>query len=254
MEKVLNIVLTHQSPTEVDRLANYWASVVGGNNVLIAYGGPREFFDQIKFPTKVFVDDPSLRTRDHQREGQSYTAVFKKVSDSLQTSSTPVDFVTLFEFDHIPLTSELNRRQVERLRTESADVVAFHLRRVDGTSHPHFLYYAANAEFARFVQGLSVRKDCEVVLSMFGTGSCWQRAAFDAVAQFNEPFSIYFELYLPTLAHHLGFRLRDCGDQDNFVSNLGDRSNEAKIAREHGAWTLHPVKNLTPLLSSSPTQ
>src|SRR5207237_8494592 len=128
---------------------------------------------------------------------------------------------------------------------------AYHLRRVDGTSHAHFLYYAANAQFARFVRRVSVRNDNNVVLSMFGTGSCWKRQAFDTIAQFEEPFPIYFELYLPTLAHHLGFRLRDYAGQDAFVSNLGDRSAEIQKARESGAWSLHPVKNSTSLPSVS---
>lgn len=251
MEKVLNIVLSHQSPAEVDRLAAYWESVAAHGNVLVAYGGPREFFNEIQFQRKLFIDDANLRTLDHQREGQSYTAIFKEVSRWLDANSHPADFVTLFEFDHVPLVGDLNLRQVERMRTERADVVAYHLARVDGTSHAHYLYYAANAEFARFLRNVSVRKDRDVVLSMFGTGSCWKRDAFDAVARFSEPFPIYFELYLPTLAHHLGFRLRDYAGQDSFVSNLGDRSAEIQTALGRGAWSLHPVKNSTSLLSAS---
>jgi hypothetical protein len=248
MQSALNVVLSHQSPSEVDRLAAYWESLVGDGKVLIAYGGPRESFNKIQFNTKIFIDDPSLRTLDHQREGQSYTAVFKEASRWLKNRADQSDFVTLFEFDHVPLLPDLNVRQVERMRIEQADVVAYHLARVDETSHPHYLYYATNREFAEFFGDLSVRSDRNVVLSMFGTGSCWKREVFDAVAEFNEPFPVYFELYLPTLAHHLGFRLRDYGDQDAFVSNLGDRGAELESARDRGAWTLHPVKNLPAVL------
>jgi hypothetical protein len=251
METVLNVVLSHQAPEDVDRLAAYWESLIENDHVLVAYGGPRESFDKIQFQRKLFIDDPSLRTLDHQREGQSYTAVFQEVSRWLNANSHPADVVTLFEFDHIPLVSDLNLRQIERMRKEHADVVAYHLARVDGTSHAHYLYYAANAEFARFLRNVSVRKEHDVVFSMFGTGSCWKREAFDAVAGFNEPFPIYFELYLPTLAHHLGFRLRDYASQDAFVSNLGDRSAEIQTARDRGAWSLHPVKDLTPVPASS---
>ena len=251
MESVLNVVLSHQPPADVDRLATYWESLLENGDVVVAYGGPHESFGHIQFQKKLFIDDASLRTLDHQREGQSYTAVFKEVSRWLKASAHPVDFVTLFEFDHVPLVNDLNLRQVERMRAKRADVVAYHLARVDGTSHAHYLYYAANAEFARFLRNVSVRNNHDVVFSMFGTGSCWTREAFDAVAEFNEPFPIYFELYLPTLAHHLGFRLRDYASQDAFVSNLGDRSPELQTARERGAWNLHPVKDLTPLLSAS---
>jgi len=250
MANVLNVILSHRPTTEVDRLIGYWDAVLGSENVLVAYGGLRDSFDKIRSQNKVFVEDANLRTLDHQREGQSYTGVFKETSRWLRDCSDGIDFVTLFEFDHLPLVCDLNARQVARMQSERADVLAYHLARVDDTSHPHYLYYAANAKFARFFERLSVRNDSAVVLSMFGTGSCWAREAFDAVAGFDEPLPIYLEIYLPTLAHHLGFRLRDYGDQDIFVSNLGDRSKEVELARNHGAWTLHPVKTLSTVLSS----
>lgn len=252
MANVLNVVLTHQPPKDVDRLVEYWNSLIGPGNLLIAYGGSRDCFDQICFNDKVFIDDPNLRTSDHQREAQSYTAIFKEASRWFRNHLSSVDFVTLFEFDHLPLVRDLNARQVERLQSEGADVMAYHLARVDDTSHAHYLHYAANAEFARFFQKLSVRDNPAVVLSMFGTGSCWTREAFEAVAKFDEPFPVYFEIYLPTVAHHLGFRLRNYGDQDSFVSNLGDRSREVNSAKNQGAWTLHPVKTLPTALSSTP--
>lgn len=250
MEKVLNIVISHQPPAEVDRLANYWKSLVGENSVLIAYGGSHQLFEEIQFNAKIFIDDPNLRTLDHQREGQSYTAVFREVSNRIRSHFTNVGVVTLFEFDHLPLVRDFNLRQIERMQAEKADVLAHHLARIDGTSHPHYLYYASKSEFKRFFEKLSIRADPKVVLSMFGTGSCWTREAFDAVARFSEPLSIYFEVYLPTLAHHLGFRLRDYANQNIFVSNLGDRSAEVNSARERGAWSLHPVKKLPETFSA----
>src|SRR5204863_3522670 len=80
MESVLNVVLSHQPPADVDRLATYWESLLENGDVVVAYGGPHESFGHIQFQKKLFIDDSSLRTLDHQREGQSYTVVFKKVS------------------------------------------------------------------------------------------------------------------------------------------------------------------------------
>jgi hypothetical protein len=70
------------------------------------------------------------------------------------------------------------------------------------------------------------------------------------LAHQDEPFPVYFEIYLPTLAHHLGFRIRDYGDRDILDSNLGDRRHEVSSAPNRGAWTLHPVKTLPAVLSS----
>ena len=88
------------------------------------------------------------------------------------------------------------------------------------------------------------RSDPGVVLSMFGSGSFWSREAFLAMCAMDEPFPIYMELYLPTLVHHLGFRVRDFGDQDRFVQVLKDATGDIDQARAQGGWTLHPVKRL----------
>ena len=52
---------------------------------------------------------------------------------------------------------------------------------------------------------------------MFASGSLWRREAFDAIATTDESFPIYLEMYLPTMAHHLGFRLCDLGEQNDFI-------------------------------------
>jgi len=250
MEKVLNVLLSHQPASDVEQLVEYWNSLLDPNNLLIAYGGPRDSLDHINFQDRIFIDDPTLRTSDHQREGQGYTAVFREVARWLNFSSSHFEYIALFEFDHLPLVRDLNTRQTALLQKEQADVLAFHLQRIDHTSHPHYLHYGVTPEFSDFFRKVSVRQDSSVVLSMFGTGSFWKRNAFDAVAKFSEPVPIYFEIYLPTLAHHLGFRLRDYGEQKRFVHNLGDRLGQVESARREGAWTLHPVKTLPSVLSS----
>ena len=82
---------------------------------------------------------------------------------------------------------------------------------------------------------------------MLGTGSVWTREAFLAVAAVPEPFPIYLELWLPTVAHHLGFRVRPFQGEaaTGHVRNLGVFSvRETERARRAGAWTAHPVKRL----------
>jgi hypothetical protein len=76
----------------------------------------------------------------------------------------------------------------------------------------------------------------------------WTREAFEEVARLGDPIPMYVELALPTLAHHLGFRVRDLTDQNRFVSALGNRVQEIDSARAAGAWALHPVKDLPPNL------
>ena len=69
---------------------------------------------------------------------------------------------------------------------------------------------------------------------------------FDGAAE-PEPFPIYLELCLPTLAHHLGYRVRSLREGDHLVSNLGDFRDRVAQARRAGMWTIHPVKSLAGL-------
>ena len=240
---VLNLILTHQSAPAIARMLEHWNKCVRSENILIAYGGPRSEFEKIEYPQKFFVDEPRLRTRDHQRELQSYTGLFHGAAEFLREQGGTFRYVHFAEYDHVPLVNDLNERQQKRLEAEAADVLGFHLHRIDGTSSAHFFYHVGNAEFAPFWEKISRRSESGVILSMFGTGSFWTEEAFSAVASLQETFPIYTEIYLPTLAHHLGFRLRDFADQNRFVRASPSEISSIEQALKEGAWTLHPLKD-----------
>lgn len=242
-QRVLNVILSHQSAPKVEHMLTWWKDRVPIESIVIAYGGTHSEFEAIEHKSKILIDDARLRTRDHQRELQSYSKLFQQVSQFLDVQGQNFEFVHLIEYDHLPLVEDLNARQIERLNEERADVLGFHVHRVDGTSSAHFLYHAANEKFVSHWCEMTCRAEPEVVLSMFGSGSFWKREAFCTVASVPEPFPIYTEIFVPTLAHHLGFRVRDFGDQNRFVSVLQDRTSEIEHARANGAWTLHPVKS-----------
>ena len=242
MSRVLNALLTHQPVEQIERMLAWWGAYCPPENVLIVFDGPAETLARLDHPLKVRVDDPRLRTVKHSRERQSYTGVWRAVSRWLE--GRDYTHVHVAEYDQVPLATDFNTRQVAQLEQEHADVLAFQLLRVDGTNQPHYLYHAHLPGFFQHWKSFSVRHDPQVVLSMFGSGSFWMRAAFDATAARTEPFPIYLELYLPTTAHHLGYRLRDWGGQNRHITSLGDYVDSIPQARQDGAWTLHPVKTL----------
>lgn len=251
MDKVLNVLVAHQGPELVQRLVSYWSHVAHAG-LIVAHGGAETSFDALDYTPKIFIDDRRLRTRDHQRELQSITGIFHGAYRWLSTTGSQFDFVYVAEFDHLPLVKDLNARQIDLLRREGADVLAFDLRRVDGTSYAHYLHHVANPSFHSYFASITMREDPQVILSMLGTGSFWTIEAFAAVARLSEPFPMYNELYIPTTAHHLGFRMRGYGPQNRFVSALGEKSDQIPSAVAQGAWTLHPVKNTTALPAEPP--
>ena len=244
MSRVLNLILSHQEPEALRRVVDWWGHFVSAEDVLVAYGGAAETFERLDCEQRVFVADPRLRTRDHPLERQSYTAVFQAAARWL--AGRDYSHVYFAEFDHLPLSRQLHERLLGAMEREAADALVARLRRVDSTNHPHYLHECGQAGFHPFWEKISVRRDPRTVLTMIAPGSCWTREAFDAIAARDEPFPIYLEIYLPTLAHHLGFRVRDLGEQNRWIHFLGDRGAEIEAAAAAGAWALHPVKTIEP--------
>ena len=242
MSRTLNLVLTHQSAAAIARMLAWWEQYTPLDQVLLAVNGNEDTFAAIAHPAKIRVGDARLQTVRHSRERQSYTRVFRAASQWL--AGRDFTHVHFAEYDQLPLVADFNARQVARLEEEHADVLACELARVDGTNQPHLLYHAHLPGFWSHWESFSVRRDKAVILSMLGCGSFWTREAFDAVAQREEPFPIYLELYLPTTAHHLGFRLRDGGEGKPYISNEGDLVDLIEPARRSGALMIHPVKTL----------
>ena len=245
MSRVLDVVLTHQPPAEIARSAEWWSHVAPAESLLVVHGGPAAEFDAIGFANKLHVPAQRLRTVDHPRERQSYTEVFAAVSEWMR--GRDFSHVYFAECDHVPLVSDLNQRLLARLAAEKADMLCHGLRRVDDTGWHHYLYHCQDPRFHAHWETMSRRTDRRVVLSMLGSGSFWTREAFDAVAAEKEPFPMYHEIYIPTLAHHLGYRVRGLAESEHLVSNLGDFHDRIEKARSDGLWTIHPVKSLAGL-------
>jgi hypothetical protein len=246
-DKVLNLIITHKGGEQAERLLRIWRECSSGENVWLIFGGSRQDFETIDYPKKLFIDDPGLRTQDHQREKQSYAGILKACVPVIERESP--DFVYLCEYDHLPAVSDLNERQIRALREDGADVMAHSLIRTDRTCWPIALSHESEPSFHPFWESVSLRDDPDVVLWMFGSGSFWTREAFMAVASRPQEIPCYFEVYLPTLAHHLGFRVRNWKGSDHLIHNLPAPGFTLEAARRQGCWTVHPVKELDERMS-----
>jgi hypothetical protein len=241
--RALIFLLTHQNAEDTQIRVETWLQVVPPEDLVIVSDQSEEEFAKIPHPHKIRSVDPRRMTRDHQRELQSVTSACQEVSRWMVGQ----DFTHVFmaEFDLFPLTRELLPRLREILEESGADILAHELKRVDRTNNASYLYHSGRPGFAEFWRKVSVRKGKDTILSMLGTGSFWKRAAFDAVCAHDEPMPMYLEIYLPTLAHHLGYRLIDLGPESRYVRGPGDFSDRIEEARATGALFIHPVKSIS---------
>lgn len=235
------VLLSHEPADRVHRMVAHWRAATAPAEVIVAFGGAREEFDRLECPA-VFVADRRLRTGDHQRERQSYTGALRDVLATLP--ATGWDFLYLAEFDMLPVVPDLWQRLEERSVRENADLLGHRVWRLDDTLHPHYASHRATHEWMEWIGTFSCRSVGGVVLSCMGCGQFWRKEAIQAVVAAGEPAPAYLELHLPTVAHHLGFRVRGIPDQDRFVSNFEIPGTTPAWLRDLGAWVIHPVKRL----------
>jgi hypothetical protein len=242
MPKIVTILLTHQSQQAVERMLSYWGGLDARQDFIIAYGGPDAEW-QLQDPRVVRITDPLLRTKDHPRERQSYLGVFQAVLPRIKELAAT--HVHLAEFDEIPVVNDLNQRLLDLMEREQCDVLGHRLLRVDDTTQPHCMDHLRDAKFVQYWHEISHRKDKNVVLSMLGCGSFWTSRCFAAVAALHPPLRIYLELFLPTAAHHLGYRVRPIADQDAFMApEIPKSEDDLEVMKAQGAWRVHPVKRM----------
>jgi len=241
--KVINVVLTHLGGSSYRSILEAWRPVCSEENLWIAFGGTRQDFESIDYPRKVFVEDPDLRKIDNQREKQSYIGIFQAMASVVERENA--DFIYFCEYDHLPLVPDLNRRQIDEMLRNDADVMGHWLYRIDGSSNYHMLFHESDPDFLPFWKLISRREDHKPILSMFGSGSLWNREAFLSIASQPREIHCYMELYLPSLAHHLGFRVRGWDEANHLISNLPSPSISVAEGERRHAWTVHPVKEFS---------
>lgn len=238
------VVLAHQSAPECDALVERWKAVgIGADRLLLAHGGAASDAAAVSHPHVVHVGDPRLRTMRHPVERQSYGGVFRAAAGWIRASDAA--YVLFVEFDHVPLVADWTERLTAALHAEDADVLCHKLLRVDGTNAPHYLEHLSDPGFLRFWERISRREDKQVVLNCLGSGLFWSRPAFLAVADLEEDARIYLEMFLPTAAHHLGFRVRPVPSPTEGVGIHAVTETETAAARKAGEWSVHPWKDLS---------
>ena len=134
MSEVCTILLTHQSAEQVDRMLRYWDRITPRSDVFVAFGGSRDDFNRISHPHRALIDSPRLKTRDHQREKQSYAPVFQAAWESLK--SQDCRYVHFIEYDHVPLVEDFHERMISFLEKERCDLAGFHVAQIDASSTP----------------------------------------------------------------------------------------------------------------------
>ena len=218
-----------------------WQRLNPDARIHVAYGGCAAAYQALQGPDCTLIQDPRLRTRDHQRERQSYRGIMQAMVAALADHGT--SRILMVECDVAPLRPGLVDYLAQRAGEEQAGVLGVGLRRADGTSHPHYLAHQSHPRFREWLSH-SIREDREVVLMMLGCLTWWTWDAFRATALAPEPMPVYLELAMPTMAHHLGFRVRNLPEFEADIEPFGEMEEFLEQKRAEGRWLAHPCKRI----------
>jgi hypothetical protein len=233
------VLVSHENAAAVARMTHIWNSLTTPGQCLVAYGGERSEFDKIA-GDKVFVNDPRLRTSDHQREFQSYSKLLATALDTLADKNW--EWLFIAEYDLVPIKSDLFPEIIAEAEREEADLLGAGASRLDNTLHSHHGVHAAAAGWSAWVKSISRRENPKIVLSCLGSAQLWRREAIEAVVAVGEPIETYLEILLPTVAHHLGFRVRPWKSHANFIQPDPLPCDNLDVLKAKGALLAHPIK------------
>ena len=241
---LLVVVLTHLEPRAVEAHLQYLEGLAPGTEVVLCHGGARADFEAVQHEPKFFVEEPSLRGK--PLTFQSYNELLSTVQREVMSRGDWPGLVFL-EFDHLPLRADWAERALNAFTRSGADFLGIDCSSRNDTNWYHYLRLRDDAGLRQFLHRISVRENPDLLFGCLGTGFMIGRRALAAFAELPHYEPSYIELYLPTVLHHLGFRVADLSLESDFGRAVRWRPpytlDEAVRVRASGTTFIHPFKD-----------
>jgi hypothetical protein len=204
---ILYVVITHQPPDEVRSHLEDFERVLPGRRVAICYGGTEKDFDALDVAAEtLFIDDPTLR----RTLAQSYTQLLRAVYERLVAPDPACSCVHLIEWDHVILSAKYEAQLLDVLSTERVGLLARHCADHTFVNWCHSIELLDDRELDQLLRAISVRdQDVPSLWGGLGNGITIARSALEELCLRAGRMSRYFEVYLPTVIYHLGYRVLD---------------------------------------------
>ncbi len=241
----LTTVLTHLDADRVHETVELLTSMTRKHHLVLAHAGKREDFERIEFEDKIFIDDLTLRGP--ERSLQSWSQIFEAVWRTRFQADEALDSLYLIEYDHLILDQGFERRLADLAAGTGADFLGKNCVDRTGTNWEHYVRFRRDERLLAHLRRVSVREDPERLFGCLGDGMWLSRRALQAYVETAGHPPCYCETYVPTLLHHLGFRVVDIDAHSSLYQHV--RWNPPFTAEDvyelfhQGAAFLHPVKD-----------
>lgn len=245
---VLTAILTHLDASLTEAQLAYLRALSPKSRFVICHGGRRSDFERLANKDAVFIDDPSLRGPHFE---QSLDATLQTLYESHVREEPSVEFVYVIEYDHLILAGDFERRLAELAERSGAGLLAKSASPRNDSNWPHFLLTRDDRRLNDFIAAISCREDTQQRWGCLGDGMLFRRDALAAFCSMDDKPSRYFELFVPTVVHHLGFDVVDVDAVSDLYMALRWVPEftvaEAKAEKRAGRTFLHPFKRLDAL-------
>jgi hypothetical protein len=240
----LNVLLTHQDGPAVDAELAYLRAVAPASRFVVAHGGRREDFARVAHPEKVFVDDETLRAPPRTR--QSYHVTLAAVHAAFVRADPAVQSVYVLEWDHVVLRGDFEAPLRALAARTGAQFMGKTCVERTATNWHHYTRYRRDPALLAHLREHSVREDPTRLYGTLGNGFWLARAALEAYVGLGARPPVYGELYLPTILHHLGFRVAEIPAELYASVRYEPEVTLAELLalKRAGAWFAHPFKTL----------
>jgi len=238
-------VLSHLGAPEVHDSLQLLQAVAPDARFVVCYGGRIDEFERIDYGHKLFIDDPTLRGP--ERHLQSLTTVLERVWAAYFEADESVDSLYVIEYDHLVLDSRFETRLRELASQTRADFMGKNCVDCTATNEAQYVRFRRDERLLAHLRSLSVRDEPTRLFRCLGDGMWISRRAVRAYVEVGDHPPCYCEVYVPTLLHHLGFRLVDVDAHSDLYQDVRYMPRfdaEQAMARfTDGAVFIHPVKD-----------
>lgn len=246
---ILNVLVTHLAPAAVEQQLRYLRAVCPSSRFVVCYGGREPDFAALSAPERVFLTDPTLRGP--PRTLQSYNAMLQAIWDTWVRDDAGVDVIYVFEYDHLILRDDFEAALLAVMARTRADFMGKNCSERTATNWEHYTRFRRDRRLRAFLADISVREDPTRLFGCLGDGFVLKRDPLAAFAMTHEHPPCYGELYLPTLLHHLGFRVVDIDHASPIYANVRYEPeyslDDVLTAQRAGEHFVHPFKDTAAL-------
>ena len=245
---VLTAVLTHLDADRVRKQLAWLRALAPESRFVVCHGGKRSDFETIEDPGALFVDDPSLRG---PHFAQSLNATLQALYAAHVGDDPSVEHVYAVESDHLILSPDFERTLTALAERTGAGLLAKWASPRNDTNWPHYIAARDDERLNSFLAGISVREDHAIRYGCLGTGLFFTRDALAAFCALDDPPPAYFELFVPSAIHHLGFDVVDVDAVADVYAGVRwlpeFTTEEASAAKRAGRPFIHPFKQIDAL-------